>query len=126
MRTVGTNHSSWLRPKGWSIATRYLAYLTIALFSIGSEAQVARPHLPSRVATPPAALISAAESGDAAASLKLGNGFYNGRFSRRDYVSAVKWYTRASAAGNNKAKARLGLCYLFGRGLPWILPKAQH
>ena len=55
---------------------------------------------------------------DAEASLKLANGFYNGQFSRRDYASAVKWYTRASAAGNNEAKARLGLCYLFGRGVP--------
>jgi TPR repeat protein len=117
MKTVWTHPGTWLRRKLRGMAKLSIACLAIALFSITGEAQATLPHKPARVATPPAAQVAAAESGDAAAGLKLANGFYNGQYGRRDFASAVKWYTRSAQAGNNEAKAHLGLCYLFGRGV---------
>jgi hypothetical protein len=65
-------------------------------------------------------LTAPAESGDAAAQLKLGMHYYEDTSRERppDYEQALKWFHRAADQGNAEAQARIGMMYHTGRGVP--------
>ena len=62
-------------------------------------------------------------AGDAEAQDALANDYANGRrvlgyeCHKKDYVQAVKWYTKAAEQGNAHAQARLGFKYQSGEGV---------
>ena len=59
-----------------------------------------------------------AEQGNAAAQLKLGLMYDNGRGVPRDYQEALKWYRLAAEQGNAAAQFNLGAMYASGVGVP--------
>ena len=48
----------------------------------------------------------------------IGDAYYYGHGTSRDYVEAVRWYHRAAAKGNAMAQSTLGDIYYYGRGAP--------
>ena len=60
----------------------------------------------------------AAESGDAEAQYNLGNVYYLGEGTPKDYTEAAKWYRLAAEQGNATAQNNLGVMYDEGEALP--------
>ena len=65
-----------------------------------------------------AALISAAEQGEAAAQFNLGVMYYNGEGVPQDYAEAVRWFRAAAEQGEAAAQFNLGVMYNNGEGVP--------
>ena len=63
---------------------------------------------------------------DANAAYRLGVMYFNGKGVKKDFVSAVKYYTKASDKGNEAAKYELGICYLKGKGVAKDKVKAKE
>ena len=59
-----------------------------------------------------------AEAGDANMQNSMGFMYSNGRGVPKDYVTAVKWYTKAAEQGNAAAQSNLGYSYANGEGVP--------
>ena len=59
-----------------------------------------------------------AEQGNAAAQLKLGLMYDNGRGVPRDYQEALKWHRLAAEQGDAAAQFNLGVMYASGMGVP--------
>lgn len=66
-----------------------------------------------------------AEKGDADAQKNLGNCYYNGDGTPKDYNEAFKWYSKATEYGDMYARYNLGLCYEFGLGTSKDLNEAR-
>ena len=72
--------------------------------------------------------------GDANAQFALGGIYYHGMLAKRDYLEAIKWYTKAAEQGHTKAQFNLGYIYFDGRGvkknhdkaLKWFLKAAKQ
>jgi uncharacterized protein len=64
-----------------------------------------------------AALIKAAEQGDAKSQLALGSNFYYGKGVFQDFAEAMKWYRKAADQGEAKAQYNLGDMYANGTGV---------
>ena len=60
---------------------------------------------------------SAAESGLSLAQFKLGQLYYQGVGTPRDFPKAVSWYRKAVEAGGPDAMYNLGYCYVMGDGV---------
>ncbi len=58
-----------------------------------------------------------AESGNAAAQLKLARAYESGTDAPQDFGLAVMWYRRAAEQGNSEAQDALGEKYLVGQGV---------
>jgi uncharacterized protein len=58
-----------------------------------------------------------AESGDAAAQLKLARAYDSGNAIKADIVAAAKWYEAAARQGNSEAQNALGSLYLNGEAV---------
>lgn len=58
--------------------------------------------------------LKAAEDGDAASQIKLGDAYY----SAEKYSEAENWYRKAAAQGHAAAQFNLGFIYVNGRGVP--------
>ena len=58
----------------------------------------------------------AAEQGNAEAQHKLGNCYYNGEETAKDYYEAFKWYKLSAEKGYMYAERSLGYCYEYGEG----------
>ena len=65
-----------------------------------------------------AALISAAEQGDARAQFNLGLMYDNGHGVPENDAEAVRWYRAAAEQGNAPAQFNLGFMYANGHGVP--------
>ena len=57
-----------------------------------------------------------AEQGNAEAQHKLGNCYYNGEETAKDYYEAFKWYKLSAEKGYMYAERSLGYCYEYGEG----------
>ena len=62
-------------------------------------------------------ILSLARGGDAAAQNEVGNWYYLGRHTDRNYDEAAQWWARSAAQGNVTAIGNLGLCYQYGYGV---------
>lgn len=62
--------------------------------------------------------LKAAEMGDVAAQLKLGEMYHIGDWVLRDRTEAAKWYRKAADEGNAEAQAKMGSMYYVGDGVP--------
>lgn len=58
-----------------------------------------------------------AEKGDVEAQFALGVAYLNGTGLKKDYLEAIKWFSRASEQDDDRAKALLGLMYYNGDGV---------
>ena len=58
----------------------------------------------------------AALQGDAEAQHKLGNCYYNGEDTAKDYYEAFRWYKKSAEKGYMYAERSLGYCYEYGEG----------
>ena len=67
----------------------------------------------------------AANQGDAAAQLNLGNCYYKGQGVRQDYAEAVKLYREAANQGRKEAIDVLIHCYENGIGVEQDVQQAQ-
>ncbi|MFN7989788.1 MAG: tetratricopeptide repeat protein [Thermoanaerobaculia bacterium] len=75
------------------------------------------------------AVRAAAEAGDAAAQLDLGNRYFYGNGVERDPAAAYSWMRRAAEAGLAEAKSKVGYFLTYGVGvaadpkaaIPWFL-----
>ncbi|NNF97444.1 MAG: sel1 repeat family protein [Halobacteria archaeon] len=56
----------------------------------------------------------------------VGRMYERGRGTAVNHKQATEWYKRASAAGNDAAKGRLGILYFEGRGVPQDHQRAYH
>ncbi len=65
-----------------------------------------------------AALISAAEQGDASAQFNLGDMYANGEGVPQNDAEAVRWYRSAAELGLAFAQFSLGITYANGEGVP--------
>ncbi len=63
-----------------------------------------------------AALLKAAEAGDASAARRVGDCYLKGSGVAKDSVQAVAWYRRGAEAGDALAIIRLSFCYMLGVG----------
>ncbi|NLD15855.1 MAG: sel1 repeat family protein [Gammaproteobacteria bacterium] len=61
--------------------------------------------------------IQQAELGHANAQYQLGNYFYDGILTERDYGKALHWFEQASLQGHADAQLRLGLMFARGEGV---------
>lgn len=48
---------------------------------------------------------------------KMGELYFNGKWSSKNYEKAVKWFQKAAEQGNAAAQHNLGICYDTGRGV---------
>lgn len=62
-------------------------------------------------------LMESAADGYAQAQAALGNAYYDGNCTERNYAEAVKWWQKAAEQGNADAEYRLGTAYTFGNGV---------
>lgn len=67
--------------------------------------------------------IRQAELGHANAQHELGNYWYEGLLTEKDYDQALHWYSQASVQGHAQAQLRLGIMYANGLGI--AVNKAQ-
>lgn len=76
----------------------------------------------------------AAEQGDAKAQLDLGNLYYLGEGTPRDFAEGAKWYWLAAEQGDAPAQHNLGVVHDEGEGVPgdnreavnWYRKAAEH
>ena len=76
----------------------------------------------------------AADLGDAAAQVELGDIFVDQKLGRLDYSQAVNWYRKAADQNYPGGQFGLGACYLFAHGVPqnmeearrWLTPAANR
>ena len=61
-------------------------------------------------------LRSSAEAGNVPAMINLGCLFEAGKYVRRNYDEAFRWFSRAAECGNADAQLQLGGCYHYGLG----------
>lgn len=61
---------------------------------------------------------TAANQGDTAAMVNLGNLYQKGLGVNQDYTQALKWYQQAADLGDRAAQGKLGLLHYFGLGVP--------
>ena len=59
-----------------------------------------------------------AATGDAAAQMKLGWVYANGKGVSQDYEKAFEWWSKAAEQGNTGAQFHLGWMYANGKGVP--------
>ena len=71
-------------------------------------------------------LRKAAENGDAAAQLELGDRYRDGEDIEQDYQQAVYWYRMAAEQGNAEAQNRLGARYFRGQGVDEDQDQAEY
>lgn len=71
-------------------------------------------------------MLPLAEGGDARAQCIVGEAYFHGRGTDRDYAQAVRWYAPAAAAQQVGAQASLGLCNLRGWGCPQNSRRAAY
>lgn len=69
-------------------------------------------------------LMESAADGYAPAQAALGNAYYDGNCTERNYAEAVKWWQKAAEQGNADAEYRLGTAYTFGNGVETDFRKA--
>jgi hypothetical protein len=60
----------------------------------------------------------AAEQGDVAGEIHLGDSYRDGRGVPRDQAQAAQWYQKAAEQGDAGAQGMLAMMYAFGQGLP--------
>ena len=63
-------------------------------------------------------VLAQAQDGKVQAMYDVGHMYERGRGTAVSHKQAAEWYKRASAAGNDAAKGRLGILYFEGRGVP--------
>ena len=71
-------------------------------------------------------MLPLAEAGDGLAQCIVGEAYFHGRGTDRDYAQAVRWYASAAASGQVGAQASLGLCNLRGWGCEQNSRKAAY
>jgi len=74
-------------------------------------------NLNQRMAQDTAQLLAQAESGDAAAQMKLARAYESGLGVPKDDQLAARWYRRAAEQGDPEAENALGEKYLIGEGI---------
>ena len=62
-------------------------------------------------------LVKKAETGDATAQHDLGTCYYFGKGVAKDYIEAVKWFTKSAEQGDSDGQYLLGGCYAVGNGV---------
>ena len=75
-------------------------------------------------ASPPAALVEAAEGGDVDAQVRLGERLYHGEGKNHDAAGAFTWLRRAAEQGSTSAQRGLVVLYYNGEGTPQNLVEA--
>ena len=77
------------------------ALLIIGMLAVSGWAERAKiePYSPE--------LVKKAEVGDATAQHDLGTCYYYGKGVAKDYIEAVKWYTKSAEQGDERAKKEL-------------------
>lgn len=71
-------------------------------------------------------LATAADKGDAAAMVKLGDVYANGSYEEQDPKVAYGWYHKAAKAGDALGQYRTGFCNTFGMGVAVDLEEATE
>jgi TPR repeat protein len=71
-----------------------------------------------------AALMQAAEDGNALAQLRVAEVYWNGQGVPRDFAEGTRWCRKAAEQGLGAAKVALGECYASGRGVEKDLEEA--
>jgi len=108
------------RRRGLRLASAALLALVLALAGLAlllpsADARGALASGDYRAAR--AALLPAAEAGDAWAQNALGNLAYLGLGAPRDYAAALSWYWKAASQGRPEAQVNLGHLYAQGLGV---------
>lgn len=65
-----------------------------------------------------------ADKGDPKAQFNLGNVYFNGNGTKRNYVEAAKWFRLSAGQGLEWAQNMMGFCYEYGMGVPRNLAEA--
>ncbi len=73
---------------------------------------------PQDLADAMAACQQAAENGDRQAEYELGEFYYDGKRTERDFDQALKWFEQASLKGHAQAQYRLGMMFFRGEAVP--------
>ncbi|KAG0269596.1 hypothetical protein BGZ95_002011 [Linnemannia exigua] len=66
-----------------------------------------------------------AELGDAAAQVRLGDAYLEGRFEPQDYLLAMEWFLKAAEQGDPDGERKVGLIHYLGHGVPQDYKKAM-
>ncbi|MBO5613369.1 MAG: SEL1-like repeat protein [Prevotella sp.] len=62
-------------------------------------------------------VVKKAEKGDALAQNTLGTWYYTGKYVKKNYDEALKWWAKSAKQENTDAIANMAMCYQLGRGI---------
>ncbi len=77
-------------------------------------------------AEPDAAILAAAQHGDAKAAVQLGDAYLKGEYGAGQDAQAAAWYIKAESDGSPTAALQLGVLYEVGRGVAQSYAKAAE